>query len=267
MAKSADAISKTFIKEGGFSYSNKDTGGLTYLGLAYNKWPNVKIWPEVMKIIQSVKPTITIESLKNIGTAKGTQLSFTKDEESKINSLLSKFRKDIIAFYKKEFWDTLNADGIISQTFAESFFDFSVNSGSGTASILLQEYLKVDPDGDIGPMTLSKLNSELLFNTYNVHIDFTLIKIKKYAKICTKNSAQLANLHGWLNRTFEVFDEVFSIEVLINFKSKYPDSIPESLRPDIDRLLKIYDLNISYAANKTPTNLTNLHNKINEIIK
>lgn len=267
MARSTDAITKTFIKEGGFSYSNKDTGGLTYLGLAYNKWPNVKIWPEVMSIIQSVKPSITIESLKNIGTSKGIQLSFTKDEESKINSLLSKFRKDIIAFYKKEFWDTINADGILSQTFAESFFDFSVNSGSGTASMILQKYLGVKPDGDIGPMTLAKLNCELLINTYNVHIDFTSLKIKRYAEICTNNAAQKANLHGWLNRTFEVFDEIYSIDVLIAFKNKAPDSIPENLRSDIDKLLKIYDLNISYAANKTPTNLTNLHNKINEIVK
>lgn len=267
MARSATAITKTFIKEGGFSYSNKDTGGLTYLGLAYNKWPNVKIWPEVISIIQSVKPSITTESLKNIGTSKGIQLSFTKDEESKINSLLSKFRKDIIAFYKKEFWDTLSADGIISQTFAESFFDFSVNTGSGTASKLLQKYLQVDPDGDIGPATLSKLNAELLFNTYNVHIDFTIIKIVRYNKICNDNSTQLVNLHGWLNRAFEVFDEIYSIDILIGFKNKFPDSIPESLRPDIDKLLKIYDLNMSYAANKTSANLTNLHNKINELVK
>ena len=265
MARSSEAITKTFIKEGGFSYSNKDTGGLTYLGLAYNKWPNVKIWPEIFSIIQMVKPSITTESLKNIGTSKGIQLIFTKEEESKINSLLSKFRKDIIAFYKKEFWDTIEADGIISQTFAESFFDFSVNTGSGTASKLLQKYLGVNPDGDIGPLTLVKLNTELLINTYNVHIDFSIIKIKRYIEICNANSSQLANLHGWLNRTFEVFDEIFSIDVLIELNRKNPDAIPVALKPDINKLLKIYDLNISYAANKTASNLTNLHNKINEI--
>ena len=68
-------------------------------------------------------------------------------------------------------------------------------------------------------------------------------------------------------KTNALFDEIYSIDILIGFKNKFPDSIPESLRPDIDKLLKIYDLNMSYAANKTSANLTNLHNKINELVK
>ena len=266
MARSTSAITKTFIKEGKISYSNKDTGGLTYLGLAYNKWPKVDIWPKVFEVILSVKPSLKIEQLKQIGTPSGIQITLTEQEESKINSLLEPLRKNVISFYKKEFWDVLGADDILSQTFAESFFDFSVNTGSGTASKLLQTYLNVTADGAIGPKTLAKLNGELLLNTYNVHIDFTLLKIKRYIEIVDHNSAQISNLHGWLNRSFEVFDEVFEIEIIENILTKYPDTIPSQLVPDINKLLAMYNANKEYSLNKTSSNLSNLHKKIDGLL-
>ena len=266
MARSVSAIMKTFIKEGKLSYSNKDTGGLTYLGLAYNKWPKASIWPKVFEIIIKVKPSLRLETLKQIGTPSGVQITLTEAEESKINLELEPLRKEVIAFYKKEFWDVLSADDILSQTFAESFFDFSVNTGSTTGAMILQEYLGVVTDGDIGPKTLAKLNGALLENTYNVHIDFTILKINKYSKIVEKNSKQLANYHGWLNRTFEVFDELFEIEIIESILVKNPTSIPEHLVPDINKLLKIYSLNKEYSTNKNASNLSNLHKKIIEIL-
>lgn len=266
MARSISAITKTFIKEGKLSYNSKDTGGLTYLGMAYKKWPNAKVWPQIFKTIQSVRPDLSDQILKSVGMG-GPVISFTQTEEDKINKLLEPLRKDIIAFYKKEFWDVIGGDDILSQTFAESFFDFSVNVGSKTGAILLQEYLNVTPDGDIGPKSLSKLNSEILRNTYNVHIDFTTIKIKKYCGIISKNNAQLANFHGWLNRTFEVFDEIFEIDIIDNLQTTLPGSIPEELKKDINKLLRMFKLNKEYSLNKSPANLTGLYNKINEIVK
>lgn len=266
MARAQSAIEKTFLKEGNISYSNKDTGGLTYLGLAYNKWPQVDIWPKVFEVMLSVKPSLRSEQLKQIGTPNGVQITLTQEEESKINSLLKPLKPNVINFYKKLFWDVVGGDDILSQTFAESFFDFSVNVGSGTASKILQEYLGVVADGAIGPKTLTKLNSELLLNTYNVHIDFTLLKIKRYAKIVEGNSNHLANFHGWLNRSFEVFDEVFEIEIIENIKEKFPGAIPESLVGDITKLLAINSANKAYASNKSPSNLENLHKKIIELI-
>lgn len=265
MARSNEAITKTFIKEGKLSYSEKDNGGLTYLGLAYKKWPKAEVWPKIFKVIQSIRPDLTDSILKAVGT-NGPIITLTKDEESKINSLLEPLRKDLISFYKKEFWDTIEADNILSQTFAESFFDFSVNVGSGTGAMLLQAYLGVKPDGDIGPKTLAKLNSELLKNTYNVHIDFTTVKIKKYCGIVSANSSQISNLHGWLNRSLEVFDEIFEIDIIENLINTLPEAIPVELKNDITKLLKIYHLNKEYSLNKTPGNLTGLHNKITEII-
>ena len=164
------------------------------------------------------------------------------------------------------FWDIIGGDDILSQTFAESFFDFSVNTGSGTAAKILQTYLGVTADGAIGPKTLTKLNGQLLQNTYNVHIDFTLLKVKRYTEIVNGNNAQLANYHGWLNRTFEVFDEVFEIEIIESIKDKFPDAIPADLVPDINKLLAMYNYNKEYSSNKSSANLSNLHKKINELI-
>lgn len=263
MAKAAQAITKTFLKEGKLSYSNHDTGGLTYLGLAYNKWPNASLWPAVFKIIQSVK-NIPDSTLKTIGVG-GPGFTLTVAEEDKINQLLEPFRKEVIGFYKKEFWDVLNADRIIAQSFAESFFDFSVNVGSGTGAILLQEYLGVKADGDIGPKTITKLNNELLKNTYNVNIDFTLIKIRKYGRIVSKNPAQIKNLHGWLNRAFEVFSDIYSIDIIIDIQTNIPEAIPEDLKGDISKLIDIYRVNLEYDKTRDQSTLERLQ-KITETI-
>jgi hypothetical protein len=266
MNRSINAITKTFIKEGKLSYSQHDTGGLTYLGMAYKKWPNALVWPKIFKIIQSVRPDLNDNILKTVGMG-GPVIKLTTIEESKINSLLEPLRKDIILFYKNEFWDAINADGIISQTFAESFFDFSVNVGTPTGAKILQRYLGVKDDGAIGNITLGKLNGELLKNTYNVHIDFTILKVKRYVEIISKNSKQLANFHGWLNRTFQVFDEVFDIEIVEKLTKSNPGVIPAELKNDISKLLEIYNLNNKYSLNRTASNLQTLYEKISETIK
>ena len=266
MARSNSAITKTFLKEGKISYSNKDTGGLTYLGLSYNKWPNAEVWPEIFAIFQKVKPEISLGTLKSIGTSSGIQISLTDAEEDKINELCEPLRKKIIEFYKKQFWDILNADNILSQSFAESFFDFSVNVGSGTAAKILQKYLNVGQDGVIGKITISKLNSELLKNTYNVNIDFSILKIKRYGEIVKNNEKQMVNLHGWLNRCFEVFDDIYSIEIIINLRENFPDAIPEDLKGDISKLIDLYSLNKEYGSSRNQNKLVSLHKKIIETI-
>lgn len=266
MNRSSNAITKTFIKEGKLSYSSKDTGGLTYLGMAYKKWPQANVWPKIFKIIQSVRPDLNDNILKTVGMG-GPVIKLSPIEESKINSLLEPLRNDIIIFYKNEFWDAINADGIISQTFAESFFDFSVNVGTPTGAKILQRYLGVKDDGNIGNITLAKLNGELLKNTYNVHIDFTLLKVKRYIEIVSKNSKQISNLHGWLNRTFQVFDEVFDIEIVEKLTKSNPEIIPAELKNDISKLLEINNLNNKYSLNRTASNLQSMYEKISEMIK
>lgn len=263
MAKAIKAIEHTFLKEGKISLRNDDTGGMTYLGVAYNFWPAAPFWPKIISTIMKYSKVSEIQ-LKTLGTKTGKPLLISQTEIAKINAELEPIRKDIIAFYKKDFWDILNADIIISQTFADSFFDFCVNAGAPTGKKLLQTYLGVEPDGNIGPVTIAKLNSEIINNLFNVHIDFSIIKINRYMAIVNKNSAQKVNLHGWINRTLDVFDTEFDLVLLNTLYNNPKHSIASerNLTNDIKKLLDIKKFNDQY---KKERNLDTFIKNINSL--
>ncbi len=267
MAKADNAIAETFLSEGELSMDSGDKGGLTYLGVSYTRWPNAPFWNDIINVIISVVPTISAQDLKNLGTDKAKGISISESQRKEINDKLKKFRPLIIKFYKVEFWDTLNADNILSQTFAESFFDFCVNVGAPKGKKLLQEYLKTDPDGVIGGGTIGLLNSELVKNSFNVHIDFSIIKIKRYMSIVNDNASQSKFLNGWLNRTFQVFNDEYSIGNLKTLRDNPKIQIEPALLKDINTLLNAYDANERYTANKTSSELTKLIATLNELIK
>lgn len=267
MAKATNAIAETFLSEGELSIDNSDKGGLTYLGVAFNKWPKAPFWGDIISVITSVAPSVSVTDLKNLGTGKGKNIVLTDAQTDQINEKLKKFKPLIIKFYKAEFWDTLNADKIISQTFAESFFDFCVNAGAPKGKKLLQGYLKTGQDGVIGNGTIGLLNSELVKNSFNVHIDFSLIKIRRYMEIVNNNNEQSKYLHGWLNRTFQVFNDEFSIDNLQTLRDNPNIQIEPLLLKDINTLLNAIVANNVYLDNKTSSELTKLIAKLNELIK
>lgn len=220
MANSTGPIKRTFLKEGGITIDNKDSGGLTYLGLAYNFWPHVPVWPKILKtcvtILNKNGIKVTETDLKNLGTKNGKNIDCSTAIKNEINKELSKLgiKKEIILFYKKEFWDTIKGDDICSQSFAESLFDFGVNVYWKTAAKILQKLIKVDPDGNIGQITTYVLNCELIENHHELHTQFALTKVIKYYKICTENKEKLKYLNGWLNRTFETYQSIYTIDDL-----------------------------------------------------
>lgn len=81
--------------------------------------------------------------------------------------------------------------------------DFGVNSGPGVAAKNLQQLLKVEIDGVLGPKTFEVLDKadQKLLNNELVKLRCTLL-----AKICVKNPSQLKFLVGWLNRALEFID-------------------------------------------------------------
>ena len=74
MATATNAIAETFLSEGELSIDNSDKGGLTYLGVAFNKWPKAPFWDDIISVITSVAPSISATDLKNLGTGKGTSV-------------------------------------------------------------------------------------------------------------------------------------------------------------------------------------------------
>ena len=147
---------------------------------------------------------------------------------------------------------------------------FYINMGKniGSEQDFLNSLIGIDgQDGVIGNGTIGLLNSELVKNSFNVHIDFSLIKIRRYMEIVNNNNEQSKYLHGWLNRTFQVFNDEFSIDNLQTLRDNPNIQIEPLLLKDINTLLNANAANNVYLDNKTSSELTKLIAKLNELIK
>ena len=51
MAKAHEPIKLTFLREGELSIDNSDTGGFTYLGIAYNKNKSFTVINEILEFV------------------------------------------------------------------------------------------------------------------------------------------------------------------------------------------------------------------------
>lgn len=83
---------------------------------------------------------------------------------------------EVADIYQKMYWVEANCDIIdaISGEMSMAHFDFSVNSGTGTAKRMLQRSLKVTEDGIIGADTLTALRQSLQvskFSTIKNYLD------------------------------------------------------------------------------------------------
>lgn len=178
------AYFKTMGHEGGYVNNKNDRGGETYKGVARKKNPDWKGWA----LIDSYK----------------TNKEFIKMLER--DEFLQQL---VLAFYKTLYWDALQLDVFKSQPIAEELFDTSVNIGTGTAIMLMQEALNllnrnqkdfhdIEVDGIIGPRTIALLqgypNSGAMLKTLNG------LQFSRYRYICKNNPTQEEFFHGWLNR-------------------------------------------------------------------
>lgn len=62
---------------------------------------------------------------------------------------------------KQNYWDALGLDSVKNQSLAEFMADFAVNSGAGTVAKQIQRFFKIVVDGEVGPVTISKINAQL----------------------------------------------------------------------------------------------------------
>ncbi len=171
MANFELAFRQCLENEGGYVLSNTeaDQGGETYAGIARNMHSE---WP-------------------------GWSLIDDGDRNSaKLHGLVK-------TFYKENFWDKVQGDDIQDQSIAITIFDFSVNAGIKTASILAQRAVGADADGSIGPKSLEKLNR--VSGTAFLPM-YAVLKIKHYCEICNHNAIQKKFLLGWINRALKYAD-------------------------------------------------------------
>lgn len=187
MADFDKAFNKTMANEGGYSFDPADVGGETFKGISrvyHPQWPG---W----KIIDSAKSSSDFP--KNLNS----------DED---------LQQMIRAFYKKNFWDTIQLDEIDSQKIGEELFDTAVNMGISRAGKFLQRALNylnkneelyddLDDDGKVGEKTLDALDiilergeEALLYKILNV------LQANHYLEYMYKSPTQEKFARGWFSR-------------------------------------------------------------------
>ena len=270
MAKAHEPIKLTFLREGELSIDNSDTGGFTYLGIAYNKNKSFTVINEILEFVgnELIKLGIikSIDELRNLGTPKGKPISISNTVLNILNNLLrkNKYENKLIEYYKKQYWDVNKCDDISSQTLAEELFDFGVNAGPPTAAKILQRLVDVKDDGNLGEMSLYAINCAICFDLFSLQLNFALEKIKHYHRISkAPGSENRKYIHGWLNRTYEIFDgfyEMDDLKRIVQKTSSDGKTGPKNMRGlklyleedynNLLRFIKIYDANIAYKTNK-----------------
>jgi lysozyme family protein len=119
--------------EGGYSFHEKDPGGMTNLGVTQRVWEEWVGHPVDEREMRALTPAI------------------------------------VAPMYKQKYWDKVRGDDLPSGVDL-AVFDFAVNSGPGRAAKMLQKVLGVTQDGVIGPQTLLKatnIDSSKLVADYN----------------------------------------------------------------------------------------------------
>lgn len=103
--------------------------------------------------------------------------------------------EDAKAIYKKDFWDTVNADSLYpSVTF--QLFDFAINSGIQTAIRYLQRSVGVADDGHWGPISkaaaakMSENDMLMLLNANRLEFMTSLSTWPTFAKGWARRIAQ-----------------------------------------------------------------------------
>jgi lysozyme family protein len=164
-------------------HQNGGENGLTFWGIYQSAHPNLTLWNII----------------------KGYLISH---KDIKIASKLLAENKDVMNsvydFYKKEFWDKMNLDLVISQHKANEIFCFGVNVNWITAVKETQRLLGFNSsnvDGLMGMVTLSKLNN---FSEKGFDIEFDKVEIAYYDLIIKRKPYLAKNLKGWKNRAYYV---------------------------------------------------------------
>jgi lysozyme family protein len=177
MAEFEPCYEKVIRLEGGYNLHEVagDRGGMTYAGIARNFWPKWAGWGKI-----------------DAG-----------EYDAKLTSMVR-------AFYKKEYWDKMRGDQIVSQQIAYHIYAFSINAGRKAAVRLAQRVVGATPDGIFGPKTLARLN-EMIEDEKDERIfivTYSLLKIFRYKDICLNDDRRQFDkiesnekfLCGWINR-------------------------------------------------------------------
>ncbi len=172
MADYNQALQLVLQNEGGYANDPNDQGGETYKGIARNMNSNWVGWT-------------LIDLQKKQGNFPANLAN-----SSELNA-------EIEQFYKVNYWDKVKGDDLADQRVANAIFDFAVNAGCGTSSILAQKVAEVTEDGVLGAASVTAINAIQpdQFLAY-----FTIAKIARYVSIVKSRPSSQKYFYGWVRR-------------------------------------------------------------------
>lgn len=100
--------------------------------------------------------------------------------------------------YLKKYYLPCGADEVNDDELALNLFDSAVNPGLGWINKTVQKFVKVEPDGSIGPKTIEAINKY-----YDKKGLIALLKVSRkeyYRKLVKEKPAKNIFLNGWLRR-------------------------------------------------------------------
>ena len=165
MANLAPLINKILHWEGGLSNHPLDHGGLTNKGITLRTWQRV---------------------------------GYDKDDDYDIDDedLMLITRYDMAWLLETHYWNRWRAGEIESQPLAEILVYWLWCSGKW-GIIIPQRILNVNPDGIVGPITLSALNNT---DPEQLHAAVKKARIRYIHRLIKRDPSQQCFEKGWLNR-------------------------------------------------------------------
>lgn len=85
-------------------------------------------------------------------------------------------------------------------------FDFVVNSGADDAIPMLQKLIGVKPDGEIGPVTLKKLEPMQPPTLRRLRNDYVTERLVWLMDLAQRKPALVAFIEGWARRVSKLYD-------------------------------------------------------------
>lgn len=93
-------------------------------------------------------------------------------------------------------------EGVADEKLLAQMVDFGVTSGPGLVAQKVQEILKLEVDGIIGPRSLEAINSA---DPIRLNNQLALARIKMIGRLVHNRPAQAENINGWINRALSHF--------------------------------------------------------------
>jgi lysozyme family protein len=108
-------------------------------------------------------------------------------------------REDALALYARDYWAPTRA-GELPDALGLCVFDGAVNQGVHAAVDALQEVLRVERDGVVGPDTLAAARH----TGPETIVKYLERRLERYENLCRTKPYYLPNLRGWRSRVLRV---------------------------------------------------------------